>query len=54
MKKHGIAALFSAVIFVMFFSFTAGAEGLPEFDDSSVIVITNPAYSRINLRHRRL
>ena len=49
MKKHGIAALFSAVIFVTFFSFTAGAEGLPEFDDSSVIVITNPAYSRINL-----
>ena len=49
MKKRGVAILFSAVIFALFFSFSANAEDLPKFDDSSVIVVTKPERSSIGL-----
>lgn len=49
MKKRGVIILFSTVICALFFSFAADAADLPEFDDSSVIVATNPDYPSIRL-----
>ena len=49
MKKHGAVTLFSAVIFALLFSAAAEAKDLPKFDDSSVIVVTKPEHSSVEL-----
>lgn len=49
MNKRGFVMMFTAVLFVLLFSCDAEAEDLPKFDDSSVIVVTKPDYTRIRM-----